>query len=47
VHQLIDGDPRILDDTIIVPLLGAESVDGALERCLPPPRRIKTASAIV
>jgi methyltransferase (TIGR00027 family) len=28
VHQLFDGDPKILDDTIVVRLLGPEFIDG-------------------
>jgi methyltransferase (TIGR00027 family) len=27
VHQLLDGEPKILDDTAIVPLLGPETLD--------------------
>ena len=27
-HQLFDGEPRILDDTVVVALLGPEAVDG-------------------
>jgi methyltransferase (TIGR00027 family) len=30
VHQLLDGEPRILDDTVVVPLLGAERVERIL-----------------